>query len=165
MRSSRSAAVILGMLLVTGAALSAPSVSASPAGPTNPAQPDNPSSVSVQPGEVSTQDTSCNAGDLCFWVDTDQRGAKGRVSGTNPAWGVFPQSQCASGTWDNCASSIINNGRNCTARVFYDGNYQGRPYLDVLRGNGYINLDDHYISWPLRTWNDEISSNSWVNCS
>lgn len=162
MKTGRSAVtLLLGVLLALGAMGSA--ASAAPGTFVDPAQPDDPSTVSPPPGGVTAQDTSCNAGDLCFWVDIDQGGAKGRVNGTNPAWGAFSQSQCQSGTWDNCASSTINNGRNCTARVWADGNYGGAS-LDVLRGNGYINLTDHYITWPFRTWNDEISSNTWVNC-
>ncbi len=160
MKSRRSAAAtMLGLVMVAGAMLFAPGASAAPA----PAQPDNPSAVSAPAGARTAQDTSCNAGDLCFWVDINQKGAKGRVNGTNAAWGVFRQGTCQSGTWDNCASSIINNGRSCTARVWADGDFNGAA-LEVLRGNGYINLTDHYITWPIRNWNDEISSNDWINC-
>ena len=94
-------------------------------------------------------------------ADTDRNGAKGRFSGSNPHWGIYGQSQCASRTWDNCASSVINYGTHCTARMWADDNYGG-AHIDILRGNGYINLTDHYITWPWRSWNDEISSNSWV---
>jgi hypothetical protein len=118
----------------------------------------SPSKTSIDP--ITVQDTSCNPGDLCFWVNINRGGAKGRVSGTNSTW-PWTQAQCAGGTWNNCASSIVNNGTQCTARVWADASYGG-AHLDVLRGNDFINLTDHYITFPFRDWNDEISSNSWV---
>jgi Peptidase inhibitor family I36 len=161
MRSSRSIAVVIGTLLAAWTVLSATSAAADPA-PGAPAQPDDPASVSAPPGAVTALDTTCAAGDLCFWVDTNRGGAKGRLSGSNPAWKIFSQPQCRDGHWGDCASSIANNGTRCTARVWEHDNYRG-AWLDIQRGDSF-NLTDKWIVWQVVSWNDQISSNNWHSC-
>jgi|SRR5215475_9948781 len=85
------------------------------AAPPTPASP--PSTSADATGPITVTDTSCAGGDLCFWVNINKGGAKGRVSGNNDYW-TWPQTQCQEGTWSNCASSIWNNGNTCDVWVF-----------------------------------------------
>jgi hypothetical protein len=109
-------------------------------------------------GEITPAQT-CAAGDLCFWVHINYGGARGRVAGNNTNWGVFSQSQCANGTWSNCASSIINNGTQCTAYQ-YDGTSYGGDWMYLLRG---ANNPDLRTTISAGNWNDRISSNRWCS--
>jgi hypothetical protein len=110
-------------------------------------------------------DTTCASGDLCFWVNENKGGLKGRVSGTNRRWSAFIQSQCQTGTWDNCASSVQNNGAHCDARVFSAFDFGG-PQLLVHRGEYIANLQDRDDGLGLfEDWGDRISSNDWTNCN
>jgi hypothetical protein len=110
-------------------------------------------------GPAVAQDTSCAGGDLCFWVNTNKGGAKGRVSGNNTSWS-WAQGQCSSGTWNNCASSIQNNGNNCTVNVFEDAGYGGHR-LTLTRGTYISDLSGYWITYPFDSWNDDIQSNRW----
>jgi hypothetical protein len=110
-------------------------------------------------GPITTADTTCNPGDLCFWVNENKGGAKGRVSGDNSSWS-WAQSSCANGTWNNCASSIQNNGRTCTVNVFEHAGYGGAR-LTLVRGTYISSLGGHWITFPVDSWNDDIQSNRW----
>jgi hypothetical protein len=110
-------------------------------------------------GPVTVLDTSCAPGDLCFWVHADKGGAKGRVSGNNTAWG-WPQASCANGTWNNCASSIQNNGNNCDVNVYDFAGYSGAS-LRITRGTYISDLSGYWITFPFDSWNDDIQSNRW----
>jgi hypothetical protein len=112
-------------------------------------------------GPETPRDKSCAGGDLCFWVDTNKDGAKGRVAGDNLAWN-WGQPACGDGTWNNCASSIQNNGNYCTVWVFADAGHGGSN-LELTRGTYLSDLTGYWIRWPFRNWNDEIQSNKWCN--
>ncbi|MDQ1647696.1 MAG: hypothetical protein QOJ50_3880 [Cryptosporangiaceae bacterium] len=108
---------------------------------------------------VTTQDTSCAGGDLCFWQDDDKGGAKGRVSGNNSAWS-WSRSGCPDGTWNNCASSIQNNGNSCSVKVYDNAGYSG-AVLTLTRGTYISSLSGYWITFPVDSWNDDIQSNKW----
>jgi hypothetical protein len=110
-------------------------------------------------GGAVTQDTGCAPGDLCFWVDTNKGGAKGRVSGNNQSWG-FPQASCTNGTWNDCASSIQNNGESCDVNVYENAGYGGHK-LTIRRGDYISDLTGYWITFPIDSWNDDIQSNRW----
>lgn len=97
--------------------------------------------------------STCEAGYLCFWTEDDFQGARGRVAGNNHWWGVFPQSACPSGTWNDCAQSAKNRGTSCSAHVYSNVDYGGRHHM-IERGG------DRPILW-LYAMNRVISSNSW----
>jgi hypothetical protein len=102
----------------------------------------------------------CAATFLCFWVNANKGGAEGKFSGNNPNWANFAQSQCASKTWNDCASSIVNAGTSGLG---------AQEYQNINYGGGQFCVsDDEYISdltsltWPDGdTMNDSISSNNW----
>ncbi|MEJ2854196.1 MULTISPECIES: peptidase inhibitor family I36 protein [unclassified Saccharothrix] len=165
-RTTRPGRWLRGLALVaalTALTLTSATAASAEGGPTPPAAGSH-TAPDTTADPIGVQDTSCDAGYICFWVHINRAGAKGRLSGTNAEWDDFPQSQCeGTGNWNDCASSIINNGRSCNAMVWQHPGYGGAG-LRVLRGNGYINLTDHYITWPFTDWNDKISSNWWVDC-
>jgi type II secretory pathway pseudopilin PulG len=103
----------------------------------------------------------CAATYLCFWVNINEGGAEGKLAGSNPSWAAFAQSQCAGGTWNNCASSIVNAGTSGLGAQEYE-------YVNY-GGGQFCMYDDEYISnlvnfgpWPDgSSTNDSISSNNW----
>ncbi|WP_327371257.1 peptidase inhibitor family I36 protein [Streptomyces sp. NBC_01217] len=103
----------------------------------------------------------CTAGNLCFWVNDNWNDGPGRLDGNNPDWGVYSHSTCGSGTWEDCASSLYNNGNNCTAHVYYLENYQ-TPKLSISRQSGYNSLSAVPLGYGVSgNWNDNIRSNNW----
>ncbi|MET8685175.1 peptidase inhibitor family I36 protein [Streptomyces sp. NPDC004732] len=104
---------------------------------------------------------TCAAGDTCFWVNSNYGGARGRVSGDNPNFRSFSQSQCHGGTWNDCISSIANRGRECTVYYWTDASYNGR-YHSLGRND---QVPDFGAAPPVGyndpAFNDTISSNHW----
>ncbi len=72
----------------------------------------------------------------------------------------WPQASCANGTWNNCASSIQNNGNNCDVNVYDFAGYSGAS-LRITRGTYISNLSGYWITYPFDSWNDDIQSNRW----
>jgi len=111
---------------------------------------------------VTAAPSGCSSGNLCFWNGTNYSDGPGELSNSNSNWHAFSHSSCTAsasgGTWTNCASSIYNNGTNCTAVVWLSAGYsEGNEYL--ARGQGVTNL----ATWNTDTgpWNNNISANSW----
>ncbi|MGO1055466.1 peptidase inhibitor family I36 protein [Crossiella sp. CA198] len=98
---------------------------------------------------------NCDAGDVCFWVDADYEGPRGRFSGANPDWTQFSQPACSffRPNWNDCASSVVNRGRNCTVHLYENANYLGQR-LSIKRGEKFPDLSD-------QNFNDMASSNNW----
>lgn len=152
--SMRRAAALGSGLLVAAALLAAPTVAH--AAPT----------VSQIPAEASAADVKplvgpadCPSTYLCFWVHAGWGGPMGKLSGRNENWGAFRQSQCTTGTWNDCASAIWNNGRSCEAVVHEHPNQRGANWV-INRNTGSDNLA--FNGKPTGgNWNDVISSNRW----
>jgi len=108
----------------------------------------------------------CPSTYLCFWVNASRGGAEGEVAGSNPDWADFAQSQCKSGTWNDCASSLVNNGTSGLGALEYENtNYKvsdGGDPLCMYDGEYIANLANGYYYWTDGTsMNDSISSNNW----
>lgn len=101
----------------------------------------------------------CSSTYVCFWVHINFVDGPGKLSGSNPNWGAFSHPTCAGGTWNNCASSVYNNGAHCWSDLWDGTNYTygAKGLLSLNRGVGISNL----VDWD---FNDVISSNSWSNC-
>ena len=153
-RSLLARGVAVAALTLLGLAGGVTAAQAAPA-PTSPGA----ASSAGPTGPVTVADTTCAGGDLCFWVNTNKGGAKGRVSGNNTSWS-WAQSSCSNGTWNNCASSIQNNGNNCTVNVFENSGYGGAR-LTITRGTYISDLNGYWITFPFDSWNDDIQSNRW----
>jgi hypothetical protein len=108
----------------------------------------------------ATSPSQCPSGDLCFWVGAGYTGAMGQVAGNNASWTRFSQSQCAGGTWNDCASAIYNHGASENARVFRDANGGGGGRC-IPRGTAWNNLTSQYFDNGVKM-NDAISSNDWI---
>ncbi|WP_221353172.1 peptidase inhibitor family I36 protein [Streptomyces beigongshangae] len=116
-------------------------------------------SAATMPTSVKTAaaPAGCNSGSLCFWNGQNYTGAgPGQLSGKNPDWSVFGNSACPNGNWDNCASSIYNNGVNCNSVTWTNKNYGGGFY-SLPRGTGETQLASSH--------NNAFSSNSWISPS
>lgn len=104
----------------------------------------------------------CTATHLCFWVNVNFSDGPGQLAGTNASWFAFPERACQTGTWADCASSLYNDGTQCTARVWFLQNFGG-PSLEIARGDGFSDLVNVPISGiPGANWNDNIEANDWV---
>lgn len=105
--------------------------------------------------------SGCTAGNLCFWVHDNWVDGPGRLDGNNADWGVYSHSTCQTGTWEDCASSLYNNGNSCTAHVYYLEDYQ-TPKLNISRQTGYNSLSAVALGYGVAgNWNDNIRSNNW----
>ena len=93
------------------------------------------------------------SGYLCFWKDINYGGAMGKVAGNNLNFTAFRNSSCQTGTWNDCISSVYNNGTRCNVAIYRDANYLGGG-LTVPRQTGIANLGSYGL-------NDAISSNRW----
>ncbi|MFI5841549.1 peptidase inhibitor family I36 protein [Catenuloplanes sp. NPDC051500] len=102
---------------------------------------------------------NCTPTNLCFWNYINYSDGPGRLSGSNPNWGAFSHASCPSGTWNDCASSLFNNGTSCTAHVYYYTNY-GTPVHNIGIGGARTNLAN-YSTGLGNTWDNNIRSNNW----
>ncbi|GGN15018.1 peptidase inhibitor family I36 protein [Streptomyces fuscichromogenes] len=145
----RMSAVAAGVVLLLGTAVGTAAADSSGssviAGSTS-------SALSAQVATPAAVPSGCSAGYLCFWVNIGYSDGPGKLSGSNTNWTAFSHSTCQTGTWNDCASSIYNDGVNDNAVVYTDAGYSG--------SSGVI---DRGVGGDLSAaWNDVISSNSWV---
>ncbi|GIH16862.1 peptidase inhibitor family I36 protein [Rugosimonospora africana] len=159
-RSWRRWAPLATVPLVAVLALAAPAQAASPraAGAALTVTASN--STSAAP---AADGFGCPSGDFCFWVDINFGKFYGELSAKNADWTKLPNPQCRTGNWNDCASSVDNQGVNCTAVGWWDTGYQGH-YIFVSRGETLSDLT--WYAWvdtnhQEHLWNDAISSNSW----
>ena len=139
------------------------SVAAAAPAPAKPAAPAASTAPDAPPPAIAAAPANCTAGNLCFWADIEYVDGPGRLSGANASWFAFGHSSCAtkgsSGpVWADCASSLYNNGNNCTAHVYYWENYA--VGFSVPRYVNYRNLTQHQFSNGA-SLNDNIRSNNW----
>jgi hypothetical protein len=89
----------------------------------------------------------------CGWVNAGFGTPMGKWAGNNVNLDVFPQSQCHKvGTWNDCISSIDNNGTSgCNINWWWNSGY-GQP-LWAER--------PHVAHGSLGSSNDQFSSDSW----
>jgi hypothetical protein len=145
-------ALIAVPTIVAGSMMFAPAASAAPATTSAAA-----SAATVAPAGMS----ACALGDLCFWVDAGYLRAMGHVSGNNAYWGAFPQSECQTGTWNDCASSLYNHGRFDAVLVYQDAGPSG-SFACVARGASWSDLTQRHSN-DGHGLNDAISSNAWLS--
>ena len=133
--------IVRALLAVAGAGLlvvSAASVAAAAPAKPAPAAPSAAGSAPIGPAVTAAAPAGCTAGNLCIWADPGAVDGPGQLSGNNASWFVLPHPSCSTkGTagpvWADCASSIFNNGVNCTAHVYLFASF-GLPKLDLPRG-------------------------------
>lgn len=98
---------------------------------------------------------------LCFWVDAGGGRNRGVVKDDNAWWGNFLQSECQTGTWNDCASSLLNDGATSAAFVYRDINHPSSGVKQCIkRGDYWSNLTTRFYNNG-QQMNDSISSNTW----
>jgi hypothetical protein len=166
--SGRRAVILSAMpLIAAGALLTAPSVSANASNAPAP----HAAGVTSHPAKAAVRHVApvsrrgysvCPSTYLCFWVNSGFTANWGKFAGNNPSWGAYSQSECKGGTWNDCASSLYNNGEHDQALVWQNNSYKG-GYTCVARGTTmYSNLANWTYSDSSASMNDSISSNDWT---
>ena len=105
---------------------------------------------------------SCPSTYACFWVNNYYGGTMGKVAGNNTNYmNLSNSSGCTKypGTWNDCISSVANEGTSCTVYFWTDSGYSGR-YHSVAIGDWIGDFSDW---WSDSAFNDAISSNHWCN--
>lgn len=97
--------------------------------------------------------STCDSSYLCFWVDSDYRGERGKFSGNNAHWSAYGQPDCQDGNWNDCASSAKNRGTSCSVTLYEHHSYSGDAET-IGRGGDRSNLRNQGM-------NDKTSSNRW----
>jgi hypothetical protein len=127
------------------------------------AQPVNSAKATVT-DDVGIQATCGIAGFACFWVNINFTGTRGRVEGNNSNYlNLSNSSGCTRfpGTWNDCISSIRNDGTQCTVWFWTNANYQGRAH-SLARGDEVPNFASAPpVGYSDPAFNDSISSNHW----
>ncbi|GAB1692500.1 peptidase inhibitor family I36 protein [Krasilnikovia sp. M28-CT-15] len=95
----------------------------------------------------------CPKGNFCFWANPNFHDGPGKVTDDNEDFRQLRHSTCRTATWDNCISSIVNNGRYCTVYMFSGLNYGGSWHS--------LGVGDEKSDLSQWTFNDAISSNRW----
>lgn len=109
--------------------------------------------TAVAHGAPAQAAASCpdESGYLCFWQHVNRGGAMGKVQDRNAWWGEFVGG-CGAQRWNDCASSVQNEGLRCEAVLWADINYGGAGL--TIHRDSFVNLTDY-------GFNDRVSSNSW----
>jgi hypothetical protein len=104
----------------------------------------------------------CPSSWFCVWVDVDFVGGPGKWQGNESNYTNWLHGGCgvrSLWTWDNCASSVFNNGQSCNL-TFYDGiNFAGAWY-NLPRGSFLAFMTQDLMSDQANA-NDRISSHKW----
>jgi hypothetical protein len=118
----------------------------------------------VTPKSAQSDGLGCPSTYACFWVDNYASGTMGKVSGNNTNYmNVTNSSGCTKypGTWNDCISSLDNNGTSCTVYFWTNASYGGR-YHSLAIGDAVY---DFGIDYNDSSFNDSISSNHWCTAS
>jgi hypothetical protein len=110
--------------------------------------------------------TANYSGDLCWWVDADEKGVMHPVRDAISNWMSQKESTCISqnfdsnGTWNDCASTLYNANGSYGAQVYEASNDKGDGYC-VPPGTLVFNLAVTPYAGTATNMNDSISSNRW----
>jgi hypothetical protein len=108
--------------------------------------------VPVGVPSVAKAEHGCVSSYACGWVDGGYGIPMGKWSENTPNFTVFGQSRCQTGNWNDCVSSLWNEGTSCNAIWWTNSGYGGSGYHNNLgTGTGVLSGG----------WNDEFSSLKW----
>jgi hypothetical protein len=111
--------------------------------------------------------TSCasHPGDLCIYNNAGYKDGPGLFAGDNANWTQFPHTSCPKGTWNDCVSSLWNNGNVDAVSLYENANY-GMPGACWVKGTGASDLNGLDYPGTNINMNDTFSSNYWfANCA
>ncbi len=105
----------------------------------------------------------CNmSGQVCIWQSVGFTGDEGHFSGANLDWSTFGGgTDCASGNWNNCASSIYNNKTEHSVILWETINDEGGQFC-VATLTGYSDFVRHHFSNG-DALNDAVSADSLIS--
>jgi hypothetical protein len=123
-------------------------------------------STATQPGALNSQAASAAAGDGygcpslhgCGWVNSQFGTPMGQWAGPNAKFSIFGQPNCQEGNWNDCISSIDNNGSQCRINWWWDIGHNSGNVWRLNRGYAYSNLNPDPAG---RNANDKFSSDDW----
>ncbi|MGP3983087.1 peptidase inhibitor family I36 protein [Streptomyces sp. KR80] len=108
---------------------------------------------------------SCPSGYACFWPNKNYGGNRGKVSGNNANFRKLKNSarSCGNRGWEDCISSIMNNGKQCTVYFYSLRNYSKKSRWHSLSRRDAV---PDFGKKPPTGFNDprfdnSISSNKW----
>lgn len=135
---------VMGLVASTAGAGAALAAEASP-----------PSSRAASPAP-----STCAVGSACLFDGTDYRGD--RIGFSNSVSDLSKVAVGSTGAWnaDDMATSVYNNGRHQTVRLWQHAHFQG-PSIDVPRGAGDRHLGDA-TGTVTKVFNNRISSGKFV---
>ncbi|WP_405853862.1 peptidase inhibitor family I36 protein [Streptomyces sp. NBC_01515] len=113
---------------------------------------------------VAAVPSGCSAGNFCFWNNSYYGDGPGQVSGNNSNYTVFPHSSCPYQTWNDCISSVYNDGTSgLGVAVYLDaGDSRTSASWCVPDNVGYTLLPQYYPG-TTTVLNDSISANFWTS--
>ncbi|MER5515974.1 peptidase inhibitor family I36 protein [Streptomyces sp. NPDC048254] len=116
-------------------------------------------SAAVSPQAIG----DCPSTYFCFWVNLNYGDGPGKFSGANDDWSDYSHSTCASGTWNNCASSGYNHGSSGLGVEVWNGT--GYTGSSACLPKDWSNSNFANLVWPgtSTSFNDSISSNYWTS--
>jgi hypothetical protein len=120
-----SGAALAGELVAINPA-DAPPPSATPSNEDTQATVDGNGGATAQAAAAGGVAAGCPTGYGCAWTDMNFGGRRGLFHGNNSNWGSFANSDCPTGNWKNCASSVGNSRQGHTFYVHTGLNHSGR---------------------------------------
>ncbi|MBU2668097.1 peptidase inhibitor family I36 protein [Actinoplanes bogorensis] len=109
---------------------------------------------------------ACDSGSFCVWVNANFNDGPGQWPNNSNNYLSWSHASCGYlnlRTWNNCASSVFNNGNNCNIQLYDDVNYgTGRGYYNLARGGRLANLTIDKMS-DGQPMNDRLSSHKWCS--
>ena len=169
MRSFRLAAALAATVLAVFLGLSLPGSAAAADAHTAPVA--RPAAAAPQAAQGTSSEVvspqaigDCPSTYFCFWVNSGYGDGPGKFSGANDNWGDYSHSTCASGTWNNCASSGYNHGTSGLGVEVWNGT--GYTGYSACLPKDWSNSNFANLVWPNSgntAFNDSISSNYWTS--
>ena len=107
---------------------------------------------------------ACDSGSFCAWDNYNYSGGPGQWPGNADNYSHWGHRGCGVGslwTWDNCASSVYNNGNSCNIQLYDDINYNTADgYYNLAKGGHLADLRKDKMT-DGKAMNDRISSHKW----
>lgn len=114
----------------------------------------------IQAQAAPSTASDCPSQTFCFWMNANFSGAgPGEIQGNNSDWRAFPQGSCRTGTWNDCASSAVNNTTKAFI-LFENIDHRGGAFC-ILPGNSVANFANFKFDNG-DDLNDAVSSNEAV---
>ena len=113
---------------------------------------------SSQVASTAADGYGCVSGYGCGWINSNFLSKMGKWAGPNDKFSLFGQPLCQEGNWNDCISSIDNNGTSgYRINWWWDVGQSGNVWR-LARGRAYSSLNPDPAG---RNANDKFSSDDW----